>query len=365
MGEPKAVDDDGANTVEGEDGTTPGEGETGGAGPAATPPSGDGASGIDPMMRIEIDLLTYETCIRIADTIARRCRPKLLAASRTLLVAPPGAAATIGRARALGATVTALRDAIERIARTAPISRAEERRDAESADSEATESAFAAAQGTIDQAAALLGSVKGILDTLAVVDRFDGRDVAIDPTILAAIVASRCLRAGMTPVLVADSQLPTRSWRESGSLASLIAAVEKLRFATLAGEAAADAAAKLLTRADAVVETLKTPEAGAPLALLDLVNAHEDAPLLTVQLLAAGGAYRTRSHLFTALGFAEKLSISAGAAIHFALRDRASGTLLAGDLLLDSSGHVRLPGAVTERRIGNLADDPSANGAAS
>lgn len=361
MAEPKAIDDDQANKpagkgepAPGKDKSKAGEGDGAAEEPGADSSAADSGSGIDGTMRIDIDLLTYEVCLRIAEEIAKRCAAHLKPGGevkdrKTLFVSPPGAAAAVARAQALAATLTALRDQMVLLARGAEAGGG-------GADTESAASlTMPALKAGIDQASALLGSIKGLLEMLAVVDVYDSRNVTLPPATVAALTAARCLQHKLRPVVISDGDLPLRPASGDGIVESLMAAAEKLRFASLADEASADAAQTLLTRADEAITALRDPEAGAPLALLELVSAHRDAPLLTVELLAAGGSYRTRTHLFTALGLAERLSVSAGAAIRFALTEATDGTLLDGDLLFDSSGHVRPPRTVAKRRIGNLA----------
>jgi hypothetical protein len=74
--------------------------------------------------------------------------------------------------------------------------------------------------------------------------------------------------------------------------------------------------------------------------------------LLTGRSFAAGGAYRTRKHVFTLLGLVRGLSFSGGSAIEFRLTDR-KGKLLAADMLYHAGRERKIPRS-DEKLLSNL-----------
>ena len=90
------------------------------------------------------------------------------------------------------------------------------------------------------------------------------------------------------------------------------------------------------------------------MALMHVLTLHPSAPFLIVQRIAADGSFRTRKHLFTALGLTEALSFSPGSVVSYSLTDRQTGTLIAGDLLYTSSRNLRLPTGTNTTFLSNI-----------
>lgn len=307
--------------------------------------------------RIEIDLLTYKTILEIADAVGAACADKIAAglqpAPPPLFVATPDGARAIGNVQLLDTTLRALLKTLTDMEKT--LGGGPSTADLATRTQELAPMAFVAgAKSFLTEASLLLGGVKDLLALLAVTDSYDSQTVAIDPDLLATVVAARCLQHNLAPVVIATGQPLPPVWHRSDLLPKLVRAIAGLRASKPAAPEEAASIETLLSRADAAVDALGQTNSVDPLALMHVLSLHPAAPVLIVRPVAAGGRYRTRKHLFTVLGLAETQSFSVGVAISYTLSDRQTGALMAGDLIFSSSGNLRLPVRVSRTWLNNI-----------
>jgi hypothetical protein len=295
--------------------------------PAPAPePAAAGAAGI------EVELVALAAARRVAGAIAARCRkalgrPKVApegeAAARIVLVAgsAAAAAASVGL---LQAELAALEKALAAIG-------ADEGEALESLDLK---------WPRFDEE--LRKNVELVRDTLlevGVEETYDRRATLIDEPALHTILAGALIDANFEVRIVgADNAAVPPRFEAAERVIEEIVRVRGL-------EGAEDPQRKaLLDQAEAAIERIRVQAAVTDLGLqlAEALDAGKNPSLLTARSFAAGGAYRTRKHLFTLLGFVRGLSFSGGAAILFRLSDKA-GRLLAADLLFHAGRERKIP----------------------
>ena len=292
---------------------------------AADPaPSAGGAAGI------EIDLVGLAAARRVAAAIARRCRKALgkpeqapeSEARLPIILISGSAMAAAASVRMLAAELDALETVLRAI---------------EPEEGQALESLTWPELGS--EFRETLKSLTDAVTGLGVQESFERRATIVDEPALFTILAGALLQANFEPEIVAtDSARLPRPLPVAERLLREIARVRALPGAEETGRTA------LLDQAETAIERLRTKSAHAALGmlLLDALAAREKAPLLTARSFAAGGAYRTRKHLFTMLGLVRGLSFSGGSAIQFRLTDR-EGKLIAADMLYHAERERKIP----------------------
>ena len=336
--------------------TDPATGEGEAAGSAVAVPAADTATADSATLAtksIEIDLATWQTILDIAAAIGRACAKKLITTpkmpSHPVFVTTAEGARAIANAQLLDTTLRGLLKTLTDLA--TPMAGAPDTR--EIFELNAT-NLVSGAISLVADATAMLTGVKGLLALLTVTESYDARAVAIDPATLASVVAAGCLKHNLAPIVIAQGQTLPPVWRHSDVVPKLSAAIARLRAIKPATAEDATLIADLLSKADTTVTALSQTTAIDPLALMHVLTLHPSAPFLIVQRIAADGSFRTRKHLFTALGLTEALSFSPGSVVSYSLTDRQTGTLIAGDLLYTSSRNLRLPTGTNTTFLSNI-----------
>lgn len=344
--EPPAVGDDGANVVEQQAG---GGNPASGAAPVAqTIPSAastatgsnPGAAGSELSAKIEIDLLTYGVLERLANVIAERCDTR---EEDEVLIATPTDMATIAAVRALHQVLVHLALQIERLVPESAPGRPDK----------ALNLATAIKAGT-EGVSAIVTAAKGVIDLLAVTEESGSRAVAIEERTMAELVAIE-LRTRSKPIIVsAGTAAISAETAATSVIARLADARERLRAAR--GEEQDKKVQAALATVDRLLDPILQGSAAAVaagLGMMALIDLHPEAPILVARTLASGGTGWNRTNLLTRLGCREPLSFSAGAAVIFSLTNR-DGTLIAGNLVYDSSGRVEIPSRSGVAKLTNV-----------
>ncbi|HEX8622262.1 MAG TPA: hypothetical protein VF718_09840 [Allosphingosinicella sp.] len=181
--------------------------------------------------------------------------------------------------------------------------------------------------------------VRDTLLKLGVDESFDRRATMIDEPALHTMLAGALIDANFeVQVIDADSSAVPPRFEAAERVIGQIARVRGLEGADDPGRKA------LLDQAEASITRIrdKAAETSLGLRLVEALDARRKPLLLTARSFAAGGAYRTRKHLFTLLGLVRGLSFSGGAAILFRLSD-PKGRLLVADLLYHAGRPGRIP----------------------
>jgi len=284
-------------------------------------------SSIDSKMRIEVDLLTYGALKKIAGKIADAVAEQVGAKGKVVL-ASVDVASALGPAILLQQQLDGLAAALEALA--------------PSEDGEVleglVETTVAGLAATTGQVGELVKGLSDIAKMIEVSDTYSARSVGIDEPTLLTLLAGRLAAKSIETVLIADVAPFARL--EASSLTRIVKTLGELR------PGADEERRKALDEVEKAVAPLRESRS-VPLQaqrLLAITGAAGAPALLTARALSAGGSYLERSHLFTRLGLADKLSFSAGAAVHYALYRMPEGTIAASDIVMGGSGKTRMPG---------------------
>jgi hypothetical protein len=320
-----------ANPTEDENAAAQEEGEAAAAEPG---PSSGGTAGI------EVHLVSLAAARSVAAAIARRCRRALGKPER----APEGEAPSPiillgGSAVAAAASVRMLNAELDALATVLGAIQPEADQTLEALEWPRLDSEFR------DN----LKSITDAVTELGVEESFERQATIIDESALFTILAGALLEANFEPEIVASdaARLP----RPLPKAEHVLGEIARVR--GLPGSEDPDRKA-LLDHAEAAIERLRVKSADVSLGmlLLDALAAQQTTPLLTARSFAAGGAYRTRKHVFTLLGLVRGLSFSGGSAIEFRLTDR-KGKLLAADMLYHAGRERKIPRS-DEKLLSNL-----------
>ncbi|HEY6814233.1 MAG TPA: hypothetical protein VI168_01720 [Croceibacterium sp.] len=341
-----AIDEENAPPIEepdgGDEATGEGEAGAGDEGPDAEDADGEeeepeeepeeedestqaAGSSIDSKMRIEVDLLTYQTVKKIADKIAAAVAAKVNGGR--VVLASADAAAALGPALLLQKELEGLADGLDRLLP----------QEQEEALESFVATSVAALTTTTGEIGKLVTSLAGIAGKIAVTETYSARSVGIDESTLLTVLAGRLAAKGIEVFLIADIA-PFASF-DVPALKRIVDALGTLRLG------ADEATVKALEKVEKAIAPLREGRS-VPLQaqrLLAIIGEAVPPALLTARSLAAGGRYLERSHLFTKLGLVDKLSFSAGAAVHYALYRMPAGTIVASDIVMGGSGKTKMP----------------------
>lgn len=301
---------------------------------------GPAKSSLDTTQRIEVDLATYGAVTAIAEAIVERCSAPLEARTGALIIVPTAAAHAMAAAQVLEIELKSLATALDKLAG-----------DDGSSLEFLKAITPAAVTGTFAALEKSAQSLFTAVEKLGVKDVYSGRSVGIDEPALMAAVGGQLASSREVIMIGGDAPFPTPTPR---SFQRLAGALERARSAKLDEEAR-----KKLEMLQASLDKALAPlrDAGAAamlgLKLLAALDRSSDALILTVRSLSAGGAYRERTHLLTMLGFVDKLSFSAGAALVFTLTSAKEGRLLASDIVYHSTDRLQTPSATRRTLLSN------------
>lgn len=288
-------------------------------------------SSIDTAMRIEIDLLTYGALRKIARRIAEAVAKK---AGGKVVLASGDVAAALAPAVLLRQQLEGLATALEALAP----------RGAGDALEGVVETAVAGLAAVSGQVGELVKSLSEIAGMIGVTDTYSARSVGIDEATLLTVLAGCLADKDIESELIAD--VAPFAALEATPLTRIVRVLGELR------PGADEAMREALDEVEKAIAPLRESRSVSLQAqrLLAIASAPQPPALLTARALAAGGTYLERSHLFTRLGLVDKLSFSAGAAVHYVLYRMPQGTIVASDIVMGGSGKTKMP--TTSRTFG-------------
>ncbi|HEY0130406.1 MAG TPA: hypothetical protein VGB57_03300 [Allosphingosinicella sp.] len=344
MGEPVAGGDDDANVDEDRQ-------RAAAAGGAAPPPrqqaassglASAGVSGPSPGAMssgsaggIEIELLTYQAVERLVGAVAQACEGT---AGKILLVTPSDLMQAAGARLAY----LLLSDLTERMSRLYELKSGRE---------SATEA------GAAPDPVAALGAVvklgQDIVTTVGITEARTGHSVAVDERGVAVLAARALSKCGLKSVVLAEPGAWSDPAAAKGVLAKAQAAALALR---QLGDKGGEEAGALLDRYRELLDQAAAagPALVAGFATLAAMS-EEDAKVLTIRVLTAGGTIWEKRHIGTLLGLSDPFSFSAGAVISYSFVNARTGEIISADTLYDWTGRNSVP---RETRLASLTNVP-------
>jgi hypothetical protein len=294
--------------------------------PGAMPPGAAGG--------IEIELLTYQAVERVVGAVAEACRGTT---GKILLLTPSELA------QAAGARLAYLlfSDLTDRMRRLHELKCPRE-----------SGAETGAAPGPVAALAAIVQLGRDFAAAIGVTETRSGQSVAIDEAAVAALAARALNQVGLKPVILPGPW----AWAVPAAANDVLAAAEGAALALRKlGDQSGDEGPVLLARYRELLDQAAAagPALLAGFATLSAMN-EEDAKVLTIRVLTAGGTIWERKHIGTLLGLHDPFSFSAGAVISYSLVDVGSGATVSSDTLYDWTGRNSVPRETLLASLTNL-----------